>query len=105
MRQTLINALGPQHGIHKQCATQLAVINLPAQERFAKENIFLAGCCRASTNKRHGVARTTCGVDKRGKEHDEDNFAADLRALRTETSSGDWNRKHHRLWCLLATCQ
>jgi hypothetical protein len=81
-RQTC-NPLGAAKNIHKMCGSQMAFLNLPAEERFTKENIMLTVLTAASVYKKHGMLRVLCGVDEDGKQHEEPNWAADLRALDT----------------------
>ena len=76
-----VNALGVARGKHKQCGCQLAVLSLPQEERFKPANILLPVMSRATVYKRHGMSRVLCGVDAEGKQHDEPNFAADMRQL------------------------
>ena len=45
------------------------------------QHILLLALCRASTYKKHGLARVFSGVDDNGKQHSEPNLAADLREL------------------------
>ena len=67
--------------LHKQCGCQMAVLSLPAAERFRTENILLPVMSRASVYKTHGMARVLAGVDADGTQHDEPNFAHDMRML------------------------
>ena len=64
----------------------LAVLNLPPLDRFKEENIFLPVLARSSTYKKHGMARVLCGVDSNGIQHDEPNYAQDMREL----NDGRW---------------
>lgn len=73
--------IGAARGTHKQCGCQLAIGNLPAEERFTKANILLPILSRAKVYKKHGMARVVCGVDDQGVQHDERCFAADMREL------------------------
>ena len=75
------NTLGVKRGKHKQCGCLMTALSLPAEERFCEENILLPILSRAEVYKKHGMARVVCGVDQSGKQHDEPNFAADMRAL------------------------
>jgi hypothetical protein len=75
------NVLGVKRSLHKQCGCQLAVLSLDAAERFREENILLAALSRAKVYQKHGMARVLCGVDENGRQHEEENFAADMRAL------------------------
>jgi hypothetical protein len=77
----LCNLVGTARGIHKQCGVQVACLSLPAEERFAPENIMMPVLTRASVYKKHGMARVLAGVDKMGKQHDEPCHAKDLKAL------------------------
>ena len=63
-----------------------SILNLSVMERFKPENIFLPLCACAAVYKKHGMARVRNAVSQDGVQHDEPNFAADLRALQTETS-------------------
>ena len=99
--------------MHKQCGCQTAVLNLPACERFEEKNILLPVLARASTYKKHGMARVLCGVDADGVEHDEPNYGRDMREL----DVGRWitipddrdnlgNTRHVRLrgWNVAISC-
>jgi hypothetical protein len=76
-----VNPLGTARGKHKQCGCQVAVLSLPQEERFKPENILLPVMSRAKVYKSHGMSRVLCGVDSQGKQHNEHNFAADMRLL------------------------
>ena len=82
----LCNTLGVARGLHKQCGTQVASLNLPAEERFAPKNIMLPVLARASVYKKHGMARVLAGVDSTGTQHDESCHAKDM----TELDKGVW---------------
>ena len=75
------NVLGAKRGKHKRCGCQMAIANLPTSERFKMENILLPVLAGSDVYKKHGMARVLCGVDKDGVQHDEPNFAADMRKL------------------------
>jgi hypothetical protein len=79
--QAVKNAIGTARGKHKQLVMQMGVANLPAEERFKRENILLIGCARASAYKQLGMARVVCGVDKNGVDHGEPCHARDMRRL------------------------
>ena len=60
----------------------MAILNLPAHERFATENIFLPLCVRSSVYAKYGMARIRNGVDQDGVKHpDEPCFADDVNRL------------------------
>jgi hypothetical protein len=77
----LCNTLGVARGLHKQCGCQVASLNLPAEERFAPDNIMLPVLSRASVYKKHGMVRVLAGVDSSGKQHDEPCHTKDMEAL------------------------
>jgi hypothetical protein len=54
---------------------------LPAEERFAPDNIILPVLARASVYKKHGMARVLAGVDQTGVHHDEPSHAKDMQSL------------------------
>ena len=76
------NAIGKAKGTHKIMGNQIAVMNLPAAERFKPENIFLVAACRAEAVKRHGMSRVLCGVDDDGKQIDNVCLSNDMKELR-----------------------
>jgi hypothetical protein len=88
-----------KRGLHKQCGNQLAVLSLPAGDRFREDNILLPVLSRAKVCRKHGMSRVLCGVDADGKQHDEPNFAADMRALNEGRST---SRPANALLALLA---
>lgn len=99
------NVIGPSRGKHKECGCQGAVLNLPASERRSPDQILLLAVCRAVVYKKYGMSRVLCGVDTDGTEHDELNYASDMRALdegRWITIPDDLNggtrRVRLRLW-------
>ena len=59
----------------------MAILSLPQEERFRTDNILLPVLSRTSVYKRHGMSRVLCGVDSAGKQHNEPNFAEDMRQL------------------------
>ena len=63
------------------CGFQTAVVNLEADQRFKTDEILLPVTASASAYKKHGLARVLCGVDSSGVQHDEPNYAADMREL------------------------
>ena len=65
----------------------MATLNLPPEERFTSENIFLPLCVRTSVYSRHGLARIRNGVDQDGVKHDEPCLADDVNNLGRE---GRW---------------
>jgi hypothetical protein len=73
--------MGYAKGLHKMHSLQLAIGNLPADDRFDHDNILLYGAVNSKIAKRYGMARVLCGVDADGTQHDEPNFAADMRQL------------------------
>lgn len=84
----LCGVLGTARGKHKQCGCQVACLSLPAEERFAPENIMLPVLARANVYRKHGMARVLAGVDKSGKQHNESSHAADMRSL----AEGVWGQ-------------
>jgi hypothetical protein len=104
------NALGVKRSLHKQCGCETACLSLPAADRFREENIFLSVLSRAKVYKKHGMARVLCGVDKDGQQHDEPNFAADMRALDEgvwieipDDENGGMRRVRLRAWIMLVS--
>jgi hypothetical protein len=81
VRQVVKQALGTSRGQHKACGVQTAVLNLDANERFEEKEILLPVLAKAKVYKKHGMARVLCGVDADGVQHDEPNYARDLRRL------------------------
>jgi hypothetical protein len=79
--QVIKNAIGTARGKHKQLVMEVGVANLPADQRFKKENLLLIGCARAAAYKKLGMARVVCGVDKKGVDCGEPNHARDMRRL------------------------
>ena len=59
----------------------MAVLNLDASERFKQDEIMLPALAKAKVYKKHGMARVLCGVDQNGVQHDEPNYAHDMRKL------------------------
>ena len=59
----------------------MACLSLPAEERFAPDNIILSVLARASVYKKHGMARVLAGVDQTGVHHDEPSHAKDMESL------------------------
>jgi hypothetical protein len=79
--QVMKNVLGASRGKKKQLASQVAVLNFPATERFRRENMFMLVMCRASVYKKYGYGRILCGVDMNGNDMGEPNHARDMRML------------------------
>ena len=91
------------------CGVQSAVVNLDATDRFAEEEILLPALARAKVYKKHGMACVLCGVDATGIQHNEPNYASDLRRLDVEGRwfdmpddvNGGTRRMRLRVWDLL----
>ena len=73
--------MGYAKGLHKMHSFQIALCNLPADDRFDHDNILLYGVVNSKVAKDYGLARVLCGVDADGTQHDEPCFAADMRQL------------------------
>ena len=73
--------MGYAKGLHKIDNFQLAIGNLPADERMAHDNILLYGACHAKVMKKHGAARVLCGVRADGTQLDEPCLGRDMQKL------------------------
>ena len=73
--------MGTARGDHKECGVQVGTLNLDCDVRFAEKNILLPALAKAKVYKVHGMARIMNGVDQDGVQHDEPNYAKDMREL------------------------